>query len=372
MRPAFRFLLSAFRFLPSAFRLLLSASCLLLFSCASPADREPAAPQLIFLSLGSSGQAQLVSQTDLHSPFTILQYSIPADCAVYNLYPNPVQTLLAVELLCNDQARVEIYDLQTGQTYLPVEQTDSRFLAWAADGSQAYLKTDTLGSPQVIHVAVPGGKPEALPFPATLYDLATLPNGRVVYSLTRGLGYGSETWLAEADGKPIRQLLAEPYAIIAYLRPSPDGSQIACILFPDSQVPFPDGELWVVNADGSDPRRLAAADAGHGYAPAWSPDGTQVAFVVRENPDDPQVQQSAAALVSNVYRIEVRSGALTPVTAFTDAIVETPVWSPDGTRLAFNVVRDGTIQAWVTSLADAALTPLGEDFSCCAVWVPGR
>ncbi|KAF0109161.1 MAG: hypothetical protein FD146_205 [Anaerolineaceae bacterium] len=356
-----------------AFRVLLSAFCILLFSsCASPADREPAAPQLVFLNLGSSGQAQLVSQTDLHSPFTILQYSIPSDCSVYNLYPNPVHSLLAAELLCNDQARVEIYDLQTGQTYLPVEQTDSRFLAWTADGSQAYLKTDTLGSPQVVHIAVPGGKPEALPFPATLYDLATLPDGRVVYSLTRGIGYGSETWLAEADGKPIRQLLAEPYAIIAYLRPSPDGSRIAFILFPDSQAPFPNGELWVMNADGADPRRLAAADAGHGFAPAWSPGGTQIAFVVRANADDERVQQSAAALVSNVYRIEVQGGTLTAVTAFTDAIAGSPTWSPDGTMLAFNVVRDGKMQAWVTSLTDAAPAPLGEEFSCCAVWLPGR
>jgi Tol biopolymer transport system component len=352
-----------------------------LTSCVSSPDPltgsgqrlEPATPQLIFLNLESAGTWQLVSQTDLTSPFSPLPYSIPSNCFVYNLYPNPVQSLLAVELLCGDQARVEIFDTQTGKTFTPIEDIDSRFLAWTPDGKQIYLKTDTLGNPQVVHVYLRDGREEALPFPSTLYDLAFLPDGKsVLYSTTPGIGFGSEVWLAEPDGKPIRRVFADPQSIVAYLRPSPDGTQVAFILFPDSQVPFPNGELWVMNVDGADPRRLAAADAGHGYAPAWLQDGTQIAFVVRENASDPQVEQSAAALISNVYRIEIQSGAIFPVTQFTDAIVESPVWSPDGNSIAFNIIRNGKIQAWVYVMASAASTPLGNGFSCCAVWLPGR
>jgi dipeptidyl aminopeptidase/acylaminoacyl peptidase len=344
-----------------------------LTSCASPADLPPATPQLVFLNINNTGMPQLVAQTDLQSPASILPYSIPANCSVYNLYPNPVQPLLAVELFCGDQARVEVYDVQTSKTFIPVEDTDSRFLDWTPDGKQIYLKTDTLGNPRVVHISVPDRRSEILPFPATLYDLAFLPDGKsVLYSITQGIGFGSEVWLAETDGKPIRRVFADKQNIVAYLRPSPDGAQVAFILFPDSQVPFPDGELWVMNVNGSDPRRLAAADAGHGYAPAWSPDRTQVAFVVRENPTDPQAQQSAAALISNVYRVEVQTGALIPLTQFTDAIVESPVWSPDGSSIAFNIIRDGKIQAWVYETGSAAATPLGNGFSCCAVWLPGR
>ncbi len=359
--------------------------CFLLFtfltSCASSPDpstssgqrSEPVTPQLIFLNADGSGTWQLVSQFDLHSPSTTLPFTLPAHCSVYNLYPNPAQPLLVVELLCGDQARVEIFDTQTGKTFIPVEETDSRFLAWTPDGRQIYLKADTLGNPKTLRVSAPDGRVETLAFPATLYDLAVLPDGQsVLYSTTQGIGFGSEAWLTDANGKSLRRVFADPQGIVAYLRPSPDGKQVAFVLFPDSQVPFPNGELWVMNVDGSNPRKLAAADAGHGYAPAWSQDGTQIAFVVRENAADPQVEQSAAALISNVYRIEVQGGALVPVTQFTDAIVESPVWSPDGSSIAFNVIRNGKIQASAYEMDSAAVTPLGNDFSCCAVWLPGR
>jgi WD40 repeat protein len=336
-------------------------------------NTQPVTPQLIFLNADSSGTWQLVAQTDLTSPLSPLPYSIPANCFVYNLYPNPVQPLLAMELICGDEAQVEVYDTQTGKTYIPIKDTDSRFLDWTPDGKQIYLKADTLNNPRVVHLSALDGRTETLPFPVTLYDLAFLPDGKsALYSITQGIGFGSEVWLADMNGKSIRRVFADKQNIVAYLRASPDGTQVAFILFPDSQVPFPNGELWVMNADGSNPRRLATADAGHGYAPAWSPDGTQVAFVLRENASDPQVEQSAAALVSNVYRIEVQSGALVPVTQFPDAIVESPVWSPDGSSIAFNIIRDGKIQSWVYETVSVAATPLGSGFSCCAVWLPGR
>ena len=125
-----------------------------------------------------------------------------------------------------------------------------------------------------------------------------------------------------------------------------------------------------MNADGSNPRRLADADAGHGYAPAWSPDGTWIAFVVRENPNDPNADQSAGKLLSNVYRVGLQGGALTPVTTFTDAIVEASVWSPDGTSLFFNVVRNDTIRVWFDEAG--VVRQLSDQVACCAVWVPGR
>jgi hypothetical protein len=341
-----------------------------LTSCASSPNLPTVTPQLIFLNLESW---QLVSQPALSSPFSVLPYSIPANCSVYNLYPNPAQSLLAIELICGDEARIEVYDAQTGKTFIPVEDTDSRFLDWTPDGKQIYLKADTLNNPKVVRISVPDEHTETLSFPVTLYDLAVLPDSEsVLYSFTQGIGFGSEVWLAGTNGKAIRRVFADKQNIVAYLRPSPNGHQVAFILFPDSQVPFPNGELWMMNIDGSNPHKLADADAGHGYAPAWSPNGTQVAFVARENASDPQVEQSAAALISNVYRIEVQAGALTPVTTFTDAIIESPVWSPDGSSLAFNVIRDGKIQVWVYETNSTAAVPLGNEFSCCAVWLPGR
>ncbi len=369
-----RRLFLASRLPPPAFCILLSAFCLLISSCSSAPlpDSDPIASQLVYLLIDSSGNFQPVAQPNLPSPFSLLPFSFPPNCSVYHLYPNPATAILAVEFLCGDGPAVLFYDLQSGESFNPAEtlQTDARFLAWSADGRSLYLKTDTLGSPQIVRFDRTREQVTALDLPEMVYDLAALPDGRIVYSFTQGIGFGSETWLGDADGSQARQVLAEPLDIIAYLRPSPDGSRIAFILMPDSQVPFTVGGLWVMNADGTDVRFLAEADAGHGYAPAWSPDGTQIAFVVRENPDDPQADLSAGALLSNVYRIEIRSGALTRVTTFTDAIAGTPVWSPDGSSLFFNVVRNGTIQIWVDD--GGALEPLSDGMNCCAVWVPGK
>ena len=138
--------------------------------------------------------------------------------------------------------------------------------------------------------------------------------------------------------------------IISFARYSPDGRQIAFIKIPDTQTPFTVGELWVMNADGSNARKLADADAGHGYAANWSPDGKRIAFVVRENPEDEQADQSSDALISNIYIVDVESGALTQVTHLEDGRVETPFWSPDGNTLAFNVVINDRMEVRIADL----------------------
>jgi Tol biopolymer transport system component len=312
-------------------------------------------------------------QPDLRSPATILPFAVPANCSIYSLYPNPVQPYLAVELLCGDHAQVIILDIQSGKSSIPIDDSDSRFLAWTPDGRQVYLRVDTLGNPRVIRFTVAGGRSETLAFPPTLYDLVILPDGKsVLYSTTQGIGSGSEVWLAAPDGKSARGVFIDRQNIVAYLRPSPEGNQVAFILFPDSQVPFPNGELWVMDVNGENPHKLASADAGHGYAPAWSPDGTQIVFVVRENASDRRVEQSAGALISNLYQVEVQSGNLVPVTRFTDAIVETPLWSPDGSAVAFNIIRNGKIQASVHEMDSTAVMTLGNGLSCCAIWLPGK
>ena len=350
---------------------------LTLFLCASCApvtspDLTPATPQLIFLGTRATGRFQLSAQADLFSQAAFLPIQFSSNCTIYNLYPNPVGALLAVEFECDGGPAVAFYNVVSGKSVNPggMQQIAARFLAWSANGRFLYLKADTINNPTVIRIDNTGNHTTVLDLPASLYDLTGLPDGRIVYSTTQGIGFGSEVWLADADGRGAKQIISQPLDIVAYLRPSPDGKQIAFIRFPDTQTPFPDGELWIMDASGKNARPLADADAGHGYAPAWSPDGKQIAFVVRENPNDPQADQSAGALISNVYRIEVPSGAKSAVTDFTDAIVESPIWSPDGTSLVFNVARNDTIQIWFDRAG--VLQPLNGTASCCAVWTPGR
>lgn len=353
--------------------LFLICSAIFLSSCSSTGSLEPAEARLVFVQAGASGALLLAAQPDVFSEPEPLPFDLPADCSIYGLDPNPVGALLAVEFVCGGGPAVLVYDLDSGETLNPVAslQTDASFLAWSADGLSLYLKVDVYGNTRIVRYELLRARLATLEdLPAYVYDMAGLPGGRILYSLTTGIGYGSETWAADADGSNRRLLLSEPFDIIAYLRPSPDGGQVAFILLPDSQTPFPNGELWLMDVNGDNARSLAEADAGHGYAPAWSPDGTELAFVVRENPSDPVVEQSASALVSNIYRFQVQNGSLTPVTSLADAVLETPVWSPDGSGLFFNMVRNGTIQVWFAG--SGSPRPLGEANSCCAVWVPGK
>src|SRR2546426_4463701 len=82
------------------------------------------------------------------------------------------------------------------------------------------------------------------------------------------------------------------------------------------------GGMWVavVNADGSGSRRLTAAP-GHSVTPVWAPDGTRVAFVRR-------LGSASRPVAGNADRT-----GETPLTPEGDNTA--PAWSPDGRLIAF-------------------------------------
>lgn len=169
-----------------------------------------------------------------------------------------------------------------------------------------------------------------------------------------------------------------------HARPSPDGTHIAF----DSDR---EGEraIFVADADGRHVRRVS----GEGFAalPSWSPDGRLLAFVKAE-PDTPRVW--------NVWTAGIESGQLDRLTSdtigqpwgcswFPDGdrltygrddrlivlnmrtaaqqvyksprpgyVVRTPVVSPDGRRVIFQVDRDG---AWLLDLKSGSMRRVLDD-----------
>ncbi len=339
-----------------------------ILSCA------PVPPTVVPLSTESSLFVFDYSTSSLleYSSDFIIQRELPINlsCPLVGTHPAPRGRWLALELECANGPLVQIVDTSTGEVQTPFTDVDSHFLAWSFDDS-LYLRVDALGNTRVMRVN-PNGGAEQFPLTAQTYDLDFAPDGRtLVYAFTRGLGLGSELWAADSSASPTWQLLADADSIVTFARWSPDGKHIAFIKLPDSATPFPLGELWLMNADGKNARSLADADASHGYAPAWSPDSTRIAFVKRENPDDARADQVAGALVSNIYIVEIATGQITQVTHFEKALVEAPVWSADGSILAFTFVSvNDTIIVWIADLASGQVKPLeSRGPACCPAWI---
>ncbi len=131
---------------------------------------------------------------------------------------------------------------------------------------------------------------------------------------------------------------------------SPDGTKIA----------FEQGPgIFVMNADGTgieqltDPRRPKSHD--RDSDPVWSPDGTKIAF---------EGLRGSTFATWGPYgdtQIFVMNADGTGVKQLTDNDhwSEDPLWSPDGTKIAFNGLPDGHLEMFVMNADGSNVTALG-------------
>ena len=338
----------------------------LLTACQTDASLPASQPGFFYLT-SPLGQNPVILVLDKPAGPTRLSIPLspPADCTLFALRPAPLGRWIAVEWECAFGPTVELFDTTSAKSHFALSDPtiDSRFLAWQPDGSAIYLKIGTLSVPQTLRVNPETGKALELPISPFAYDLSPAPGGkRLLYSLTKGIGFGSETWLAGPDGQNPSQLLVDASNITALASYSPDGSQLAYIRFPDSQKETPAGELWVMDAEGFSPRKLATADAGRGFAPVWSPDGSRIAFVGRADPDKPD------AMTLGIY--DLKSSKLTSVPS---APGTQPAWAPDGSGIAFsdapqNNPGSDTINVWFYEISSGQVSKLVGG-ACCAGWI---
>jgi len=308
-----------------------------------------------------------------------IPFSVPPNCGLYNTFPAPIGGFILIELNCPNGQTVLFLNVESAFVFQPVTDADSHFLSWTSDGKSVYLKVDSLSSPHVIRAYV-DGKKDDIPISEFTYDLSAKPDSLdFTFTFSRGLGYGSELYLAKNDGQITQLLYTDSYNYISFARFSPDGRQVVFIKTPDSQTPFTVGELWVIpstvtfanktpsSMEGA--KFLAQVDSGHGYAANWSPDGTKIAFVARENPDDGEADWANEALISNIYVVDVIDGELTQITSFDNSRAETPHWLPSGNLLAFNVVINGRMQVHIADMVSGEIRLIGTDPTCCPAWM---
>lgn len=105
------------------------------------------------------------------------------------------------------------------------------------------------------------------------------------------------------------------------------------------------GCFWVMGPDGSNPTQIGnqfAADLcpGNNRDPVWSPDGTRIAFI----------SDTHTTLPVNIYVMNADGSNLVRLV---DAIGDfEPAWSPDGTKIAFTSNRDGIVGSIYTMNVD--------------------
>lgn len=168
------------------------------------------------------------------------------------------------------------------------------------------------------------------------------PDGRIVFTSFRS--GNADIWVMNGDGSGQTQL-TEDRTDDSEPEFSPDGSRIAFQSFRAITPPDPPSpEVFIMDADGTNERQItisprpATPPAGPNNAlgnadPSFSPDGTRIAFASRRDASNNEIYTMNADGSGPAKRLTEDTF---PGGGFVDV---QPVFSPDGTRIAFRSNR---------------------------------
>ena len=207
------------------------------------------------------------------------------------------------------------------------------------------------------------------------YRIAWSPDGRqIAFSRWIDKANRRDIYIMNVDGSNIKRLTDSPENNITPTW-SPDGKHIAFVREVWEQEEMKGCAIYVMNADGSNVRSLGEDPTGPG-GPAWSPDGGKIAYccwagggpavwVMDANGENQKMLNSGGGRLgidwspdgdkivfesmkdsmgwesNDIYIMNADGTGVNILTQPGPAWYDCPVWSPDGTKIAFGFDQDG-------------------------------
>ena len=240
-------------------------------------------------------------------------------------------------------------------TQLTTRRADDGQPAYSPDGARIAFKTAQFGSNQLAVFGADGANEQLLTrtFRFSEGQPGWSPDGtKLIYRRTaeNPLVQDGDIWLLDIAGSavdpvnPVTQAVLKRPGDERYPTYSPDGTKIAFRAGADLIEGNGDEEIYVMNADGTGVVQLTS-NGDFDSAPSWSPDGTQIAFerapAATLDPASGVEPEEKDIYVMNADGSDVRQLTNTP------GKEEGPVWSPDGTKIAFSSDRDGQQEIYI-------------------------
>ena len=171
---------------------------------------------------------------------------------------------------------------------------------------------------------------------------------------------GTRVWVMSAEGEMegIR-VLTENSLGYSDLQWSPDGRWLLATASEPGDHIYSNA-IFRVDVETGETRRLTPNDGYYYQHGRWSPDGTTVALL------------SDRQGYLNIWLMAPDGQELRPLTpspeeqywSHRDYLNETPVWSPDGTRLLYLSIREGNCDLWMVEVQGGDSTRLSTDDGC--------